>query len=455
MEGREASDGHGRQRFWSTAISRATRSIVGDNGRIIVGLTSRGAAGDKKRRMKLPNVAATQPSTGFFYGLTVALFFYGWLSVNIYLPILPKLEEIFDTTSQMARLTVTAYLLGFSVAQLVLGTLSDRFGRRPIIILGLALATIGAVLTALTSDIYSFTAARFLESVGLGVAPVLSRSILTDSLDRPHIAIAISYAVMASALTPAVAPIVGGYLDLFLSWRSIFFFLALYGCVLTTWIFFRLPETNKDRTPELRPSRVLSEYLAMLRTRQYSGYLISYGIAFGGLIGYYAAAPYLFIKVLGYRPHEYGYLLLINAAFYIFGVWTGKTIVVRSGSKRPIAFAILAYLIASLVFVVMDSFTDMSAVTILIPMCVFIFGSGLVSPAANSGAMSIFKTKAGASTAIIGFSIAIGGAFFNTGLSTVHISRLWELGTYVAIIALASAANYFINLQEKPRASVA
>lgn len=400
--------------------------------------------------MKSPNAPVVQESPRFFYGLAIALFVYGWLSVNIYLPILPGLEDIFHTTTEMARLTVTAYLLGFSFAQLVWGPLSDRYGRRPIIIVGLALATIGAVLTGLTSNIYSFTAARFLESVGLGVAPVLARAILTDSLDRPHIAIAISYAVMASALTPALAPIVGGYIYLFLSWRVIFFFLALYGCTLTAWIVLRFPETNKDKTPELKAFQVLSEYVTMLRTRRYSGYLIAYGIAFGGLLGYYAAAPYLFIKVLGYRPHEYGYLLLVNVASYILGVWTGKTTVVRWGSNRTIAFAILAYLITSLVFVAVDAFTEMSAVSILFPMCIFIFGSGLVSPAANSGAMSIFKNKAGASTAIIGFSIVIGGAFFNTGLSTVHISRLGELGMYVAVIALGSLANFWINLRERP-----
>jgi DHA1 family bicyclomycin/chloramphenicol resistance-like MFS transporter len=398
---------------------------------------------------ELPNAVGVQPSRQFFYGTAIALFVYGWLSVNIYLPILPKLESIFQTTPQMARLTVTVFLIGFSLSQLVWGPLSDRFGRRPTLLIGIAISGTGAALTGLTTDIYLFVGARFLESLGLGVAPALARSVLTDSLDRAHVAIAMAYAVIALALVPAIAPIVGGYLDLLMSWRSIFFFLALYGAALIVWCVFCLPETNKNKDPSLRASKVAVGYLEMLHNRRYSGYIISYGIAYGSLIGYYAAAPYIFINVLGYSSHEYGYLLIFNVAFYMLGASVARVSVPRLGTDRTIAFAIMAFASASIVFVAMDRYTAINTVSVLLPMSIFLFGSGLVGPAANAGAMTIFRDRAGASTAIVGFSPVIGGAIFSAGLSAVYITRLWELGTYVAISALISIANYWVLLRER------
>jgi MFS transporter, DHA1 family, multidrug resistance protein len=132
-------------------------------------------------------------SEPFLYGIAAALIVYGWLSVNIYLPILPELEEILETTSQTAKLTVTIFLLGFALSQLVWGPLSDRFGRKPVLLAGIAVSIAGVMLAASTTNVYLFMAARFLESLGIGACPVMARSILADTLDRAHVAAAMSF----------------------------------------------------------------------------------------------------------------------------------------------------------------------------------------------------------------------------------------------------------------------
>ena len=140
------------------------------------------------------------PSRSFLYTIAVALFVNGWLSVNIYLPILPHLEKVFDIGRSTASLTVTVFLIGFSVTQLVWGPLSDRFGRKPILLCGLAISVTGAVLAACANSIEFFMGARILESVGIGVAPVLARSVLTDSLDRDHVSTAMAYVAIVVAI---------------------------------------------------------------------------------------------------------------------------------------------------------------------------------------------------------------------------------------------------------------
>jgi DHA1 family bicyclomycin/chloramphenicol resistance-like MFS transporter len=396
----------------------------------------------------VPETPITPPSRSFFYTVAVALFVYGWVSVNIYLPVLPHLEKVLEISRSTASLTVTVFLIGFSVTQLVWGPLSDRFGRRPVLLCGLAISVTGAVLTASANSIEFFMAARILESVGIGVAPVLARSVLTDSLDRPHVSTAMAYTAVVVALVPAIAPIIGGYLNLLWSWRSIFFFVAAYGAVLVVTCAFRLPETIGNRNPDLKAAAVVGEYHEMLSQREYLGYVGSYAIAFGTLIGYYAAAPYIFVRALGYTPHEYGYLLLVNVGFYVLGASVARILIPKVGTVRPIVFAMIAFATTSIIFVALELFTDLSTLSVLLPMCIFIFGSGLVSPAANTGAMTLFREKAGASTAVLGFSIAVGGAVFSGALSAFHITRLVELGTYVGVSALLCIATYLICLRK-------
>ena len=390
-----------------------------------------------------------KPSTTVLYCLTMALFVYGWLSVNIYLPILPELDVRLHATRHLASLTVTVFLIGFSFTQLVWGPMSDRFGRRPVLLAGLATSTVGAMLSGLSPDIGMFMAARFLEAVGLGVGPVLARSVLTDSLDKSQVAIAMAYVAIVVAVIPAIAPVLGGYINLLVSWRGIFFFLALVGTCLLTVGAMRLPETLAEKNPDLTPSGVLGEYLELLANRRYLGYICVYAIAFGTTIGYYAAAPYIFIRLLDYPPHEYGYLLFFNAVCYVLGAAAARMLVPGLGSDRVIQMAIMVFTVASLLTVALDFYAHINAASVLVPMSIFIFGSGLVSPAANAGAMTIFRDRAGASMAVIGFSIAIGGAVFSGALSAHHIASLGELGAYLGVSTLASVALYLALLRRR------
>jgi len=127
-----------------------------------------------------------------------------------------------------------------------------------------------------------------------------------------------------------------------------------------------------------------------------------------------------------------------------------RILIPKMGTVRPIVFAIIAFAITSIIFVALEIFTDLSTLTVLLPMCVFIFGSGLVSPAANTGAMTLFRDKAGASTAVVGFSIAVGGAVFSGALSAFHITRLVELGTYVGVTTALCIATY-VKCLRKPK----
>jgi MFS transporter, DHA1 family, multidrug resistance protein len=258
-----------------------------------------------------------------------------------------------------------------------------------------------------------------------------------------------AYVAIVVAVIPAIAPVFGGYINLLVSWRGIFFFLALVGTCLLTVSAMRLPETLAEKNPDLTASGVLGEYLELLGNRRYLGYICVYAVAFGTTIGYYAAAPYIFIRLLDYPPHEYGYLLFFNAFCYVLGATAARLLVPRLGTDRVIQLAIMVFTAAFSLTVALDFYTHISATSVLVPMSIFIFGSGVVSPAANAGAMAIFRDRAGASTAVIGFSIAIGGAIFSGALSAHHIASLGELVAYLGVSTLASIALYLALLRRR------
>jgi MFS transporter, DHA1 family, multidrug resistance protein len=391
-------------------------------------------------------------SEPFLYGIAAALIVYGWLSVNIYLPILPELEEILETTSQTAKLTVTIFLLGFALSQLVWGPLSDRFGRKPVLLAGIAVSIAGVMLAASTTNVYLFMAARFLESLGIGACPVMARSILADTLDRAHVAAAMSYVVSVVALVPALAVILGGYLYLLSSWRSVFFFIALYGAGLWLLSRLRLQETAVRSGTAPTASEVAHSYLSMLKDGRYFAYVFTYCIAYGSVVGYYASSPYIFVAELHYKSHEYGYLLLVNATCYVLGALSSRVIIAKLGTSRPLPMSLIVYGLSVTLFLIFELYSTMSALGVLVPMSVFAFGSGLVSPAANAGALTMFKGSTGASAAIIGCSITLGGAVATGILSHVDITRLWQLALYAGLAALINLATYLIFLRRPGRA---
>jgi hypothetical protein len=211
-----------------------------------------------------------------------------------------------------------------------------------------------------------------------------------------------------------------------------------------------LKETLATRIATLRIGETLRGDAAMLGNLQYSAYLLVYGIAFGSLLGYYATTPYLFTRELGFASYQYGYLLIFNVVFYVAGAQCSRLATRRWGIERPLMLAMLAYARSTALFLVVELFAELDTLSVLIPMSVFIFGAGLVSPAANAGAMTIFREHAGAATAFVGFAVVIGSAVFSGALAHVDIRHLWQLGTYVGTITVVSSAITVAILRKPP-----
>ena len=366
----------------------------------------------------------------------------GLLSINIYLPGLPFLIKYFHTTPQNLKLSISLFLLGFAASQFIWGSLSERFGRKKPILIALFLACVGTVITMLAPNIITFNAGRFIEGTGIGCASVLTRALLTDTFDKIRLSAAISYLTTAANIMPAIAPIIGGYLLLWLGWRFIFLFLLIYSGIILFGFYKKLVETNKSLREHLSLTEAIQDYWTIIRHREFMGYILPYLFLSGGMFGYYAAAPFIFISFLHISAQHYGFIQILTVVSYIVSTNLSVQLMRWFNMDKIILWGTFLGIIAGICLVVFYQFLDLSIFTVMLPMMIFCFAAGLVASNANAGALSTLSQKAGSCGAIISALLYGLSALFSAIIANQDLSSLKPLTIYICVIALFACIGF-------------
>ena len=226
----------------------------------------------------------------------------GHISTNIYTPSMSSMVDYFATDAGRVQMTMMSFLFSFAIGQLVYGALSDRYGRRIVLLIGLTIFTAATVLSIFAQTIEFLIAARVLQGFGACSGAVIGRAIIRDLFGREDTAKVMAYVAMAMGLAPAFAPILGGYLEQIFDWRGSFMVIAVFAAIMlaVSWRF--LEETNKwsaeNAVGGLLPNMVRG-YAKLLRSREYMGYVITGSLVFGGIFSFMAGAPFVVIDILG------------------------------------------------------------------------------------------------------------------------------------------------------------
>jgi len=336
--------------------------------------------------------------------LLTAMIALGQLSTAIYAPSMPSLTAALGATPEQVTLTFTVFLAGFAVSQLVFGPLSDRFGRRVVVVAGCALFVAASVLCAAAPSIEALTGGRVLQSVGACAGAVLGRAIVRDVYGRERAARVLAFIGVAFSLSPAVSPIIGGYLQVWFGWRSSFIFLALVGLVITAAAVLMLSETNRAPDPRaLDPAVMVRNFATLLKSPLYVGYMLAVALVFSGLMGFVTASPFLLIKDLGLAPDTYGLLAALSVVGTLTGSLSAGFLTLRLGIDRMVLIGAALALASGGAMAALGLAGHFSPVTIIGPVVVFVFGMGIVMPNAMAGAMGPFPRMAGAASALMGF----------------------------------------------------
>jgi len=343
--------------------------------------------------------------------LLTALVSLGPLSTSIYIPSMPAIGQAFSADAGQVTLTLSFFLLGFAGAQLAYGPLSDRFGRRPALMVGIGLYILAGLWAALASGIEALTAARFLQGVGACSGQVLGRAVVRDIYGPDRQARVLAYIGLALAITPALAPIIGGYVQVWLGWRANFFLLAGAGALMGLAVWARLPETSPNTGRDgagkggvgTMAGTMAGTYGALLRRADYLAYILAIAFVFSGLMAFTAVGPFLFIENLGLSPDHFGLLSLFNVGGFMVGSLIAGKISHRYGHGRMVRAGIILVLIGGGGMTGFAMAGQFSVAVIIGPMMVFLSGMGIVMPNAMAGALAPFPKAAGAASAMLGF----------------------------------------------------
>lgn len=363
--------------------------------------------------------------------LTATMTFIG---STLYMPSLPNMTIALNATNTEVQNTLTIYFLGFSVAQLFFGPASDRFGRKPILLMGIALATAAGVLSALASNMEIIMISRLLQGIGLAAPNSLARVLLRDVYTDKELMKVVSYFTMAISVAPAITPTIGGYLETLYGWEGVFMSGSVYLGAAFLLIFIYLPETNRHMNPQaLQIGHMFEKYWSLLKQKKFMGHTLSASAVVGGFMGYGVTTPFLYQQGIGITPDQNGWLAFITAGAVMFGSYIYPRLANKYGAIAMVSIGCTMMFISGATMLVFALLEYMNLWVILLPSILFFIAGGIIFPVTYTESFKDIGRMAGFAGAFFGF-------FFMTGsmLITNLAAILPEANqTYLALIFIS------------------
>jgi DHA1 family bicyclomycin/chloramphenicol resistance-like MFS transporter len=365
--------------------------------------------------------------------LLVAVTACGTLGMHVIVPALPATATALGMSISAAQLTITLYLVGLAIGQLLYGPVSDRFGRRPVLLAGLSLFTLASVVTALAPSAATLIGFRVLQSLGGCAGLVLGRAAVRDAAGPDKAAGQLAMLTLVMAMVPAIAPAIGGYVTAWFGWRASFVLLAAFGGASLLACALFLPETLTGPRPGPRP--LFGGYWRLLRSTRFRGYAIGGACSTTAFYGFMSASPFIFQNLLHQPTERIGLYYL----FLMGGVATGSLLARRAAGRLRVPQALRlanALGIAGAVLFALADLTDhLTVLTIVAPVTLFMVGAGMASPFALTGSVSVNPQMIGAASGLYGF-IQMG-----YGMLCTIVVEAWSPGAVypVAAVLLGSA----------------
>jgi len=368
------------------------------------------------------SLSGTQPSVLRFALILGAMTAILPAAVDMYLPALPNLAESLSVDPSRVQLTLSAFFVGVAGGQLLHGPLSDRYGRKPLMLIGLALYVLASAGCAMATSVEALTVLRFVQALGACAGMVIALAVIRDAFPPQEGAKMISRMLLVGGLAPILAPFIGGQLLGVFGWRAIFWFLALYGaaCFIAVMIF--LPETRLAHTRGPTSIRSwLQGFSSVLAHRRFVGFALTRGFASAGMFTYIAGSPFVFIVLFGVPPQHYGWLFGLNA----LGLMAANQINIRllrtrtseqvAGIGVRVSITAGLLLVAAALLPVGLGWPAFAA--LLVPLFFCVATNGIINPNATSMGMAPFGDRAGTASALIG-SIT----FMTAGIASAIVS---------------------------------
>src|SRR5262245_33184710 len=374
-----------------------------------------------------------RPDTFALTAVLALLTAVGPLSVDMYLPSLPDIGRELAAPPAQVQLTISFYLVGFALGQIVYGPISDRHGRKPILLAALALFSTAGLACAFASSIEVVIIARFVQAFGGSGAVVLAGAIVRDLCSDARAGLELPLCVRFRAAPPTIAPLIGSALQVAFSWRAIFVTLFALGSVAAVVVGCLLPETLKSRAPE--PLSLLSTMRVYRTFMKNSSFLAHLGIvtcSFMGLFAWISGASFVLQDLFGLSAPAFGVAFSLGSGGYVLGTVLGAGIVTHIGLDRTIGLGGVALAVGGLAMVAAVTLGLTSAASLVLPAALYLAGLGLAMPQGFAGAMSPFQDRAGAASSLVGFVQQTSAAALGAVVGHTLGQTAWPLAIAIA-----------------------
>lgn len=355
--------------------------------------------------------------------VTVLIAFLGMLAADIYLPSLPIITSDLSISVAQSKLTISSYMFALAISQLFYGLISDKYGRRRVILFGVIISIVGSLNCALASGIWSLLIGRFIQGIGVGAGVSLCRTILRDCFSGTKLAQMNSYASALMTLAPTIGPILGGYIQNWINWRASFIFIVLVMLLGLITAYYKLPETNKHLNPfALKFKVVWSNYKKLFSAKHFIANAFCSSFVFSGIIVYASISPFLLQERLGLTPIEYSWTTVFIAAASVAGKLLNSILVKFFELNFLIIFGISLMIISSSIMIIFNLLNIINLIAIICTVVAYIFAGGFIFANITVNIFDPYPKMAGLVGSVYSFIQIFGTTLISSLVAIIHLA---------------------------------
>jgi DHA1 family bicyclomycin/chloramphenicol resistance-like MFS transporter len=348
-----------------------------------------------------PTPGAAIPSIGLVVGILVLSSSVSISTTDMYSPSMPDLVRWFDTTATKVKLTISLNILAFGLAQLIHGPLSDRFGRKPVLLVSLAIVSVLCLACASAQTINQLIIARVLLGIAAAAEAVVGLAIIKDLYTEKQQVKAMALLGMVLAITPAAAPIIGGYIHVAFGWQANFIFISGMAALSLVFVAWLLPESSTPDYSALNLSVISGRYRSLLKNSDFLTHCAILGVSLGMLFVFITAAPFIVIDLLGVPADQFGFFQASIVLAFFFGSVLASRLADHWNAFHLMGFGVLIVIAGSVVLSVVILGDLMTLYTLAASIMIMMFGMGPLFAVAPSRALRSIEGNAGSASALL------------------------------------------------------
>lgn len=357
------------------------------------------------------------------------------LSTDLYLASLPGLASGFNVPVSTVQLTLSLFVIGFGSAQLIVGPLSDRYGRRPVLLGGLSVYVGASIVCGLSQTIELLIAARFVQALGCCAAVMSARAIVRDAYAPEHSAKVIARASTWLSMAPIIGPILGSVLQVSFGWRAAFVVLGTFSAVLLTACVLRLPETNEHKDPQATNlSGLMANYRRVLGAHEFWSYVLPASLSYGGIFMFISGSSFILIKVLGVPTEWFGVCFAVAVSGYMTGTLVCRRLLMSISPPLALRIGTTVAMGGGVFFLSMTLLGLWHWSMVVLSMFITMMAHGIIFPVTQAGAVAPFAKQAGTAAGLLGTMMMTCAFIVGSLVGATHNGTLYPMAIILSVI---------------------